>query len=831
MDDTSRARTSRAQKPSSTHQTLINAALLLGFALLPPLMMLLTTLVLGELGAPGLVVGATVLLVAVGLLAPLVGVVLLARRREGWAAVTAMATALAAASGFLVLDAGLRALLPERATLLAALRLALELPYLALVAGVAPWPGKRPGFWARWGLDRVDGPTFLLSLALAALLTLPWPVTGALGDRVTSLEIAFQTLAEVLPLALLVWGVVFTLLTATFRHAWAAGLVTMGVYVLLVAHGLIPHATWGALARGAVSLPLAFLLTELRARRGGVWPVLPVLLAYPMIPRLFVDPRDALLQGIPEVQHLLSYLAAWITLSVLALVLWLGRWGWRELGDRVDVPSWVWWAADGAAAFALAVTWLGLYLFVGNPGFTDDGFLIILEAQADLSAAYDIAERDARIEYVYDALVQTAERSQVEVRAELDRRGLPYRPYYVINMIRVDGHRLQMRRFADLPGVARVLLNPNVREYPNRIPFPAYGPEPPSPGVQANLRAIEADGAWELGVTGEGIVVAGQDTGYDWTHPALKPRYRGWDGQAADHNYNWHDAWDPTTEPIDDDSHGTHTMGTVLGDAGDANRIGVAPGARWIGCRNMRRGYGNPGAYAECMEFFLAPYPLGGDPFQAGDVTRAPHLINNSWGCPPEEGCEADTLRPAVEALRAAGIMMVVSAGNEGPACRTTDTPPANYDASFSVGATYTNGNVVGFSSRGPVDGLVKPDVAAPGYQVRSSTPGGGYGTASGTSMAGPHVAGLVALLWAADPDLVGDIAATEQLICRTATTKPVSDTCSVEEATFEDPLGISEVSPVCACGDATGTPNNVYGCGIIDAEAAVEAALDGSGF
>jgi subtilisin family serine protease len=327
-------------------------------------------------------------------------------------------------------------------------------------------------------------------------------------------------------------------------------------------------------------------------------------------------------------------------------------------------------------------------------------------------------------------------------------------------------------------------------------------------------------------VTGEGIVAAGQDTGYDWTHPVLQPHYRGWDGQSADHDYNWHDSWDDVPIPFDDDSHGTHTMGTVLGDDGSTNLTGVAPGAQWIGCRNMRRGFGNPGSYAECMEFFLAPYPHGGDPFTDGDARFAPHVINNSWGCPDIEGCFPATLEPAVEALRAAGIMMVVSAGNDGPSCSTVTDPPSNYDAAFSVGATGNGGHITGFSSRGPVGGLIKPDVSAPGANVRSSVPGGGYGYAGGTSMAGPHVAGVVALLWSADPTLIGDIDATERLICQTAVSKPVERVCTIEDEVPEGMFASLVSNPICACGETIGVPNNVYGCGFIDAGAAVQKTL-----
>src|SRR5205085_7688764 len=110
--------------------------------------------------------------------------------------------------------------------------------------------------------------------------------------------------------------------------------------------------------------------------------------------------------------------------------------------------------------------------------------------------------------------------------------------------------------------------------------------------------------------------------------------------------------------PCDDSGHGTHTMGTAVGSDGGTNKIGMAPGAKWIGCRNMDRGVGTPARYIECMEFFLAPYPVGGTPAQ-GDPNLAPDITTNSWGCPPSEGCSATTLQAAVEAQRAAGIFMV----------------------------------------------------------------------------------------------------------------------------------------------------------------------------
>ena len=233
---------------------------------------------------------------------------------------------------------------------------------------------------------------------------------------------------------------------------------------------------------------------------------------------------------------------------------------------------------------------------------------------------------------------------------------------------------------------------------------------------------------WALGFTGQNIVVGSADSGVRWTHNALKPHYRGWDGQSADHNYNWHDAihdsvgnpcGNDSPFPCDDNGHGSHTTGTAIGDDGMGNQIGMAPGAKWIACRTAdgHLNFGTPARYIECMEWFLAPYPIGGG---QGDPTKAPDVTINSWLCPPSEGCSPDTLQAAVEAQAAAGIMMVVCAQNYGPSCSTVQDPPGIYEAAYTVGALNTGtDNIAPFSSRGPVtiDGSnrIKPDITAPG--------------------------------------------------------------------------------------------------------------------
>jgi serine protease AprX len=449
-------------------------------------------------------------------------------------------------------------------------------------------------------------------------------------------------------------------------------------------------------------------------------------------------------------------------------------------------------------------------------GQTD--FLIVLAEQADLSAAYALPTKQARGQWVYETLWETAQRSQAPLRAWLDARGASYRSYYIVNLLHVQaGDRALVETLSARPDVARIEANPRIQ---NKLPetrFLERNPASPS-AIEWNVSKVNAPAVWAMGYTGQGVVVGGQDTGYDWDHPALKNQYRGWNGAAANHDYNWHDAihgaGGDSPAPIDPHSHGTHTMGIVLGDDGGNNQIGVAPGARWVGCRNMDSGgRGTPITYLECFEFFLAPYPVGSDPAQ-GDPNLAPDVTNNSWGCPASEGCSWGMLQAAVEAQRAAGIMTVVSAGNGGSSgCSSVDDPPALYDAAYSVGSTDSSDLIASTSSRGPVtidgSGRLKPDISAPGVGVRSSLPGTGYGLMSGTSMAAPHVAGAVALLWSAQPALRNQIDLTEDILNETAVPRYSTQ-----------------------CGDPPYTvPNNVYGWGRLDALAAVQRVLDGAGY
>lgn len=257
-------------------------------------------------------------------------------------------------------------------------------------------------------------------------------------------------------------------------------------------------------------------------------------------------------------------------------------------------------------------------------------------------------------------------------------------------------------------------------------------------------------------------------------------------------------------------------MGTMVGSTSASSVMGVAPDAKWMGCRNMEEGDGQPSTYIECFQWFIAPTDLNN---QNADPTKAPDVINNSWGCPTSEGCNSTnfaTMEAVINNVRAAGIVVVVSAGNSGSACSTVDDPPAIFSGSFAVGATNSSDGIAGFSSRGPVTvygngTLVKPDVSAPGVGIYSSVGvdnnAGSYSYANynGTSMAGPHVAGLVALLVSAHPSLRGNVSAIETLIKNTATPRYAT-------------------APFCGSDNAGSIPNNVYGYGRVDALLAINS-------
>ncbi|MCW6007921.1 carboxypeptidase regulatory-like domain-containing protein [Micromonospora sp. CPCC 205371] len=418
--------------------------------------------------------------------------------------------------------------------------------------------------------------------------------------------------------------------------------------------------------------------------------------------------------------------------------------------------------------------------------------VVALKERADLSGARARKTHGQRTGYGRQRLVDVAERSQRGLRDLLTERRVPHRSLWIVNAVHISG--------ADAKLAAELAARPEVRSVtpartyalPAPVAQPADAVAAAADGVEWNVASTGADKVWSgYGVRGEGIVVASIDSGVQYDHPALVEQYRGNHGDGTfDHTYNWYDPYGQCpldTGPCDTNGHGTHTMGTMVGDGG----IGVAPGARWIATRGCQ---GNGCAILALLlaaQWIVAPFDAN---WQNPRPDLAPHVVNNSWGAAYSDPFYTE----AVDRWVQMGIMPVFAAGNDGPSCGTIGSP-ADYPTTYAVAAYDSTGAIADFSSRGSTSNtLVKPDIAAPGVAVRSSLPGSRYASFSGTSMATPHVAGAVALLWSALPSLIGNVSGTRALLDGTAV--DVDDT---------------------TCGGTAGD-NRVWGEGKLDIHAAV---------
>lgn len=460
--------------------------------------------------------------------------------------------------------------------------------------------------------------------------------------------------------------------------------------------------------------------------------------------------------------------------------------------------------------------------------------LIVLADQATPTIAPLSADADykQRRRALVQSLRARAATQQLSLRTWLESRGIAYRAFWIANMVQATLSADDLDALAARSEVARLETNPSIvakLPQPDRAPVEQASPDA-TLAVEWGVAKIRAPEVWAAGITGQGVVIGGADTGYRWAHPALQPQYRGYrggSGTAADHNYNWHDAIHAANSlcpadspaPCDDNGHGTHTAGTFAGGDGGTNQIGVAPGAKWIGCRNMNAGNGTPATYIECMQWMMAPTDLtGSNP----DPDLAPDIISNSWGCPASEGCTVgDELAQAVGHVATAGILFVAAAGNDGPQCNTVRDAPATYPSAFTVGATDINDRLASYSSRGPLNVARrvsrvyagKVDLSAPGSNVRSAYSATGYASLNGTSMATPHVAGAAALVMSAAPWLKGQPAVVMKLLRQTAQRTGIANTST-------------QANQVCGDWTAASWPNPMIGWGRLDAYAAYQAAV-----
>jgi hypothetical protein len=401
-------------------------------------------------------------------------------------------------------------------------------------------------------------------------------------------------------------------------------------------------------------------------------------------------------------------------------------------------------------------------------------FIIRFAEQADLRSAANGMGWQERGQFVVKALAGVARRSQTQAQAYLDDLGLRYQTFIAGNELYVwAGDRTAVERMAALPEVAYIRAT---RTYPLNPIAPAQRRDPQFLGERTGSQAItdwgiadaKADQFWSaLGVQGDGIVVANIDTGVDWDHSALINQFKC-PGDPANPA-----CWsDPSNicgagGACDNNGHGTHTMGTMVADDDPTLRYiaGMAPNARWIACKGCEGNSCSDLALNACADWILSP---------AGDPANRPHIVNSSWGSDGADPWYLDK----VNAWRAAGIFPAFSAGN-GYTCNNLSSP-GDYQESFASAAHASSRTIAGFSSKGPSaygdSPYTKPNISAPGATIYSTWPGNTWNTMSGTSMASPHAAGAVALLWSCNPRLIGQLDLTFQALLSTADPPPAGN-------------------------------------------------------
>lgn len=375
--------------------------------------------------------------------------------------------------------------------------------------------------------------------------------------------------------------------------------------------------------------------------------------------------------------------------------------------------------------------------------------------------------------HIINALKSKSEVTQGPVRAFLmSRNAKRALPLWIINGLAVTAKADVIKELSALPGVESIRLDGSI-EVPLIESALSSAPE-------WNLETIHAPQLWNVGYKGQGVVIAGMDTGVDVNHPDLSGKWRGG-------NNSWYDPNNEHSTPYDADGHGTWTMGIMVGGSSGGTSIGVAPDAKWIAVKIFNdAGNASFSAIHQGFQWIL-------DPDNNAATNDAPDVVNNSWGLRNNINQCITEFQDDIRALKAAEIAVVFSAGNEGPNA-STSVSPANYPESFAVGAVDENLIIAAFSSRGPsaCDGALYPKVVAPGVNIKTSdlTFGGvfpnSYAYVSGTSFSSPHVAGSIAVLTGAYPN------------------KRIIDfELAIKESTMD--LGVPG-------------PDNVYGYGLMDA-------------
>ncbi|NOT84739.1 MAG: S8 family serine peptidase [Methylococcaceae bacterium] len=359
--------------------------------------------------------------------------------------------------------------------------------------------------------------------------------------------------------------------------------------------------------------------------------------------------------------------------------------------------------------------------------------IVHLKAQPNLKS-FRYLKRADRIKGVVERLQNNAEFSQRNLKAELEFRqgqGLikKFKSFWIFNGFSVTATPNVIMALANRTDVETIEAD-EINIVPAAMP-----PEP-------NLSLIRVPDIWIQSFNGQGVVIANLDSGVDNTHPDLANRWRG----GAN---SWFDPYAQHATPYDPTGHGTWTMGLMVGGDAGATSIGVAPGAQWIAAKIFKdNGTATATGIHLAFQWLL-------DPDNNPTTADAPDVVNNSWayGTP---GCNL-AFQPDLQALVAAGIVPVFAAGNYGPGSNTS-VSPANYPEALSVGATNNLDQLYVGSSKGPSAcgeaATIYPKLVAPGVNVSTTDLFGFYTSQTGTSLSAPHVAGSLALLLSAYPQL-----------------------------------------------------------------------------
>ena len=400
--------------------------------------------------------------------------------------------------------------------------------------------------------------------------------------------------------------------------------------------------------------------------------------------------------------------------------------------------------------------------------------IITMADQADLQAIQSHlylvhANRQLWHETVIRALQDKASTSQRDLIAELEimkADGLveSYHPLWIANMIIIN---------ATADAIDRIVLREDVSQispdYNIRLDLPvAESPyEPSIANVEDALRVIHADQCWEIGITGAGRLISSIETGVDGTHPAIANSWAGLDPQYAGHpEWAWLDPVTFTSFPQDFGTHGTFMTGVMCGHNG-SDTIGVAVDAHWISSAVIDRidiTHTVQGVLIS-LQWLADPDNDPSTVWDVPDVCCGPWGLTEQLGFPP---CD-DTFWLGIDGMEAAGVVAIFSAGGTGPGASTIVRPADRATtavSNFCVGAidnTDLDYPVTVFSSRGPSNctpgGTLdfKPEVVGPGIDIRSCIPGNSYAIWSGTASATSFIAGVVALIRQANPDLSSD--------------------------------------------------------------------------